>query len=86
MNWQLFLARGVDKNLRRLPAGDRRRIETALKQLSRDPYRSHVKRLKPGSTEYSMRVGSYRILFDVIPQYRLVSVAAIVRRSDTTYG
>ena len=32
-----------------------------------------------------MRVGNYRILFDIVCDYRLIAVHSIERRSSTTY-
>ena len=85
MNWHQIVARSARKTLIRIPKADSARLERALNQLTRDPRNAHVKQLKPGSTEYSMRVGSYRILFDRVDKYHLLIIQNIDRRSDTTY-
>ena len=64
---------------------DQDRIRIALDQLAQNPFTQAVKRLNPGSTEFSMRVGNYRILFDIVSDYRFIAVQSIERRSSTTY-
>ena len=57
----------------------------ALGQLSANPSNIRVKRLNPGTTSFSMRVGNYRILFDLVEDYHLIAVQSIERRTSTTY-
>ena len=85
MTWRLGVSKKAQKNLDRFPVRDQDRIGIALDQLTQNPYAQAAKRLNPGSTEFSMRVGSYRILFDIISDYRLIAVQSIKRRSSTTY-
>ena len=44
-----------------------------------------VQQLNPGSTMYRLRVGTYRILFDLHYNLRLIVVQSVERRSDRTY-
>ena len=85
MIWKLAVSKKAQKNLDRFPVKDQLRIRTVLDQLTQNPYALAVKRLNPGSTEFSMRVGSYRILFEIVTDYRLIAVQSIERRSSTTY-
>lgn len=85
MTWQQIVARRAERNLKRFPTGDKKRLEAALHKLAENPYTEGVRQLAPGSTSHRMRVGDYRILFDVEPRYRVMVILAIERRSDTTY-
>ena len=85
MTWQQIVARRAERNLKRFPAGDRKRLEVALHKLADNPHTEGVRQLAPGSTSHRLRVGAYRILFEIEPRYRLMVILAIERRSDTTY-
>lgn len=50
-----------------------------------DPFQGDIKRLAGQATALRRRVGSYRILYDLYVDQRVIVVAAIVRRSSTTY-
>ena len=41
-----------------------RRINKKVKRLSNDPYSKDVKKLK-GSSDYRLRVGDYRVIFEI---------------------
>ncbi len=53
--------------------------------MQEDPFQGDIKRLKGQLTAWRRRVGSYRIIYDLYLDQRLIVVAAIVRRSSTTY-
>ena len=50
-----------------------------------DPFQGDIKRLKGQSAAWRRRVGSYRIIYDLYFEQRLIVVAGILRRSSTTY-
>lgn len=85
MKWELLLAGPARKALRRLPGADRRHVLAALDAMERDAFSGHIVRLKAQPTAWRRRVGTWRILFDVVPEKRLVLVHDIVRRTSTTY-
>lgn len=46
-----------------------------------------VKKLQGSENQYRIRVGKYRILFDVINgEPRIISIKAVKRRTDQTYN
>jgi mRNA-degrading endonuclease RelE of RelBE toxin-antitoxin system len=53
--------------------------------MQEDPFQGDIKRLKGQPTAWRRRVGSYRILYDLYVDQRLIVVVGIVRRSSTTY-
>ena len=85
MNWSVTVAREAVRNLLRFPNRDHQRLTQALEEMRTDPFAGDVVRLRAQPAAYRRRVGSYRILFDVVPESRRVSVQNIVRRSSTTY-
>ena len=50
-----------------------------------DPYAGDVQRLKGHRFAWRRRVGTYRILYDLNLEIRLILIARIERRSSTTY-
>jgi mRNA-degrading endonuclease RelE of RelBE toxin-antitoxin system len=53
--------------------------------MEHDPFEGDVKRLKGYPTAWRRRMGSYRIIYDLYVEKRLIVVAGIVRRTSTTY-
>ena len=64
-------SRGRCKDLRRVPQDDARRIFEALDEL-KDDLSGDVKRLTKFTPEFSLRVGVYRVLFEIEESSRVV--------------
>jgi len=84
MEWTVVLAGPARKALKRIPASDRTRIEAALAGMQEDPFQGDIRKLQ-GLPGFRRRVGNWRILFEVIPEGKHVVIAAIERRTSTTY-
>lgn len=84
MEWTVVLAGPARKFLRRIPANDKTRILSALAEMQQDPFQGDIRKLQ-GLPGFRRRVGNWRILFEVVLEGRRVVVAAIERRTSTTY-
>jgi mRNA-degrading endonuclease RelE of RelBE toxin-antitoxin system len=84
MEWTVVLAGPARKSLKRIPTGDRTRILAALAEMQENPFHGDIRKLQ-GLPGFRRRVGNWRILFEIIPERRHVAVAAIERRTSTTY-
>ena len=84
MEWTVVLSGPARKSLKRIPAGDKKRILAALAEMQHDPFRGDIRRVQ-GLSGFRRRVGDWRILFEVMPEPRQVVIAAIARRTSTTY-
>jgi mRNA-degrading endonuclease RelE of RelBE toxin-antitoxin system len=80
----VVLAGPARKSLKRIPADDKTRILSALADMQQDPFQGDIRRLQ-GLPGFRRRVGNWRILFEVVLEGRRVVVAAIERRTSTTY-
>ena len=80
MTWRVELGRRADRELRRLPDDLLRRIVDRIQRLADDPWPPGVKKLQGGG--YRIRVGDYRILYDVDSSARVVVVHAVGHRRD----
>lgn len=76
------------KQAKKLPAADRRRIVAAVGSLANWPVarqNSSVRPLKNHKHEYRLRVGRYRVLFDIRTELKIVSVEEVKKRDNRTY-
>ena len=71
MRYRVDLKPRAMKDLRRVPRDDARRILEALGAL-KDDLSGDVKRLTNFTPEFSLRVGVYRVLFEVEESSRVV--------------
>ena len=71
--------------LRELKRLDRQivpRIVAAVESLSLDPFPSGVKKLRGGEATYRLRVGDYRIVYEVFSDHLLVEIARVRHRKE----
>jgi mRNA-degrading endonuclease RelE of RelBE toxin-antitoxin system len=84
MEWTVVLAGPAKKSLRRIPAGDKTHILAALAEMQENPFQGDIRKLQ-GLPGFRRRVGSWHILFELVLERRHVVIAAIERRTSTTY-
>jgi mRNA interferase RelE/StbE len=84
MEWTVVLAGPAKKALDRIPKADKTRILTALAEMQQNPFRGDIRKLQ-GLPGFRRRVGNWRILFEVAFERGHVVIAAIERRTSTTY-
>lgn len=82
MTHRIEFTRGASKALLALPATDQRRLERAIEGLSQNPRPRGAKKLEGGAGELRIRVGVYRILYEVADDVLCVLVLAIGARKD----
>ena len=79
MSYAVELSKKADKDLQKLPAQVQQRVAKGLKLL-RDDLQGDVKRLTNFTPEYRLRVGNYRVLFEI--EDNTVVVQRILHRKD----
>jgi len=85
MNWNLIVAEPARKELKRLDPPDRDRILSVIREMVNDPHAGDVARLKGERFAWRRRVGVFRIIYDLDPATRLITIQHIARRTSTTY-
>jgi mRNA-degrading endonuclease RelE of RelBE toxin-antitoxin system len=69
-----------------MPARDRERIIRALDEMKTDPLSGDITALRGAYRGlYRRRVGSWRIIFGLKPENRVVLIGDIIRRTSTNY-
>jgi mRNA interferase RelE/StbE len=81
-SYRVELTRSAEKDLRRIDRSRVPSIFTALEGLSRDPRPPGVKKLAGTEQTYRIRVGDYRIVYEVEDTVLLVLVIRIAHRKD----
>ena len=82
--FQVEIPNRVRKEMRALPDILLERVFEALRALALDPFPSGVKKLQD-RPEYRVRVGDYRILYEVDTKARVIVISAVLHRSEA-YG
>ncbi len=83
MDYHLVLSPRANKDLKKLERSVRYQIDRALFQLQQNPYTYKLKFLKDKRlTDFRIRVGNYRILYDVYEEDRVIYIIRIGHRKD----
>lgn len=81
-SYQIEWKRSALKELKRLPRENLNRILRAVEDLAGDPFPSGVKKLVGSEHTYRIRVGDYRVLYDVIGRRLVVEIIRVGHRQD----
>lgn len=73
--------RRVEREIERLPRPDR--VIAAIQSLAKTPRPYGIKQLGPDV--YRLRVGNYRVIYQVLDDECLVLIGRVCRRSERTY-
>jgi mRNA interferase RelE/StbE len=82
MTYQVVIPKPVEKQLKALPQEIWQRITPRILALAEDPRPPGVKKLKASVNEYRIRIGAYRIRYNINDQERLVIILSCRHRKD----
>jgi mRNA interferase RelE/StbE len=77
--------RELGKLKSRIRRQDYERLRDIVKSLANEPRPKGVRKLKGADKTYRVRVGSYRVVYDVYDNDDLVLILLVSRRNETTY-
>ncbi|MBI4288101.1 MAG: type II toxin-antitoxin system RelE/ParE family toxin [Chloroflexi bacterium] len=75
----------LDGLKKRIHGFDFDRLRAALSGLASEPRPQGVRRIKGAERAYRVRVGDYRVIYEIYDNESLVLVLRVLRRTDTTY-
>ena len=84
MRHRVEIQKRARRELDGLPAESRTRVAHAIRALGDEPRPDGVKKLR-GRTQWSIRVGEYRIIYSIFDQDRVIVIEQVTRRTTTTY-
>lgn len=79
--YKVRILRRAVKDIANLPHGYARLVGEHIDRLQENPRPPDAKKLR-GSTDYSLRVGVYRILYDVDDDARVVTIYRVKHRRE----
>ena len=87
--YKLEVSPAADRDLQRLRQRIRRtdfeRLRTAIRSLSGEPRPHGVRKIKGAERAYRIRVGNYRVVYEIYDNENLVLLLQVARRTETTY-
>lgn len=83
MSYTLKFTSNARRQLRRLDGATKNRVKAALERLAHDPYAAGlgVKKLR-GSSSYRLRVGDYRVVYEIANDVLTITVIDVDHRRD----
>jgi mRNA interferase RelE/StbE len=69
----------------RIRMRDFERLRSTVRSLAENPRPRAVRKIRGTEKSYRIRVGSYRVVYDVYDSHNLVLILQVARRSETTY-
>ena len=79
---KLEISRTAERQLRRLPADDRRRVARAMVALGDEPHPPGSRKLTGYDDVFRVRVGVYRIIYSVASRTLVIIILKIGHRKD----
>lgn len=84
-HYRVELAPAAQRELQRLPREVQDRLATPIHALAEEPRPVGVRKLRGEERTWRIRVGPYRVVYDVHDDRALVVILKVARRSETTY-
>ncbi|MCL5105650.1 MAG: type II toxin-antitoxin system RelE/ParE family toxin [Armatimonadetes bacterium] len=81
-DYQVEVRESAAKEIRALPSEVKQRVIKAINSLSSDPHPRGSLKLKGGGSLYRIRVGVYRIVYDVDDVSRLIVITRARHRRE----
>ena len=82
MSYTIVISKSVQKQIDNLPSDIQKRIIAKIQTLTDDPRSDGVVKLKGFDREYRVRVGDYRVRYEVDDGNRIIQVLQCKHRKD----
>lgn len=80
-NYTIVLSKNAAKQLDKIPYHIAEPILEAIDQLKENPRPNGFKKLK-GRDAYRIRIGNYRVIYDIVDQQLIIDLIAVGHRKD----
>lgn len=81
--YQILIAPRATKDLKKIDRSQAKRIDNAILKLEQSPYPAGVKQLVAKDVaQYRIRIGDYRVLYDVDEENKNIIILRIGHRKD----
>ena len=81
--YQVLVERSAEKDLKRLTAEVQSRAVVAIRALAKNPRPAGSRKLAGTANDWRIRVGDYRIIYEIADQIRIVRINRVRHRRET---
>ena len=78
--YRIVLKKSVLKDIRKIPAVILRRIQEEIVSLAENPFPNGVESIQGYARHYRIRIGNYRVVYEVATQVRIITIIRIGHR------
>ena len=78
-------SRDLDRLKKRIQRHDFERLRIAIGSLADEPRPQGVRKIRGAERAFRIRVGSYRVVYEVYDDENLILILQVARRTETTY-
>ena len=82
MSYRVIIPKPVQKQLNNLPSETRLRLLAEIRLLKDNPRPDGVKKLKGYENTYRIRVGNYRVIYEIKDKEAIVLILSSIHRKD----
>ena len=82
MAFRIEWKKSTKKDLRKLPPDEADRVLAAVEGLSDEPFPHGGEKLAGSECAYRIRIGDYRVVYEVITAVKLVEIQRVRHRKD----
>jgi mRNA interferase RelE/StbE len=84
--YEVYLRPSADRALKRLPVATQKRVVARIDELGEDPRPPGVAKLVGGENLWRIRVGDYRVVYEIHDDRLIVLVLRVAHRRDVYRG
>ena len=82
MAFRIEWKKSTRKDLRKMPPDIVNRVLDAVESLSQNPFPHGVEKLSGSEHAYRIRLGDYRVVYEVVTETKLVEIQRVRHRKD----
>ena len=80
--YEILIEKNAEKDCKNIPFNIFREIKNAILDLKINPRPHNVKKLHGSKNDWRIRIGNYRVLYDINDEKRVIKVFRIKHRKD----
>jgi mRNA interferase RelE/StbE len=80
--FEIQIEKAAEKQIRRIPDPAHDRLVKAILPLAENPRPKGTKKLSGSTNDWRIRVGDYRVLYEIAEEIRIVRIYRVAHRRD----
>lgn len=72
--YEIYVERAAEKDLKKLPTNFYKLVVNSIKNLATNPHPGGSKKLISSESFYRIRIGSYRVIYEVIESLNIIRI------------